>query len=409
MNAPFWLILTLLFILGEAFFSMQEMAILSCSRLDLNYRLQRGDRRAGKVRYFLLHPHRLFTTILIFNDACLHIGSECSRRLYAALDWPSLIAPLTQVFFVIILAEMAPMFAARRHPESAARWGVGLLYPLSRLIAPLNWFIGKLSDMVGYCFGIPPSDVERNLLSREDLQALLLPLQDDQVQEDKSLVDLAISNLFANRLSTADMVMQPLSNSPMVPWNTSMDRARRMWLKSNATHLLVYQHSHRQIIGILNSHQLAAVDHHRTAGSCAQLPFFTSAKTPAIKVMQQLRQGEGQVTVVLSDEGFAIGTLDRRLFFSRLLLDGEKVRELPTSRVLEKSFSAQISVGELAQQLKVALPLASQDQSLAQLMEEQLGHLPAKGDICRLNGLEFCVESDSLAGAKLINVRSLIY
>ncbi len=409
MNAPFWFALTLFFILGEAFFSMQEMAILSCNRLDLNYRLQKGDRRAGKVRYFLLHPHRLFTTILIFNDACLHIGSECSRRLYAALDWPSLIAPLTQVFFVIILAEMAPMFAARRYPESAARWGVGFLYPLSRLIAPLNWLIGKLSDGVGYCFGIPASDVERNLLSREDLQALLLPLQDESVQEDKSLADLAISNLFAHRLMSVDCVMQPLLSSCMVPWNTRMDRARQIWLKGTAPHLLVYQHSHRQIIGVLNSRQLAGVEEHRTAGSCAQLPFFTSAKTPALEVLQQLRQSGGQITVVLSDEGFAIGTLDARLLFTQLMLDGEKVSEPIISRVLERSFSAQISVRELMQQLQVSLPFESEEQSLAAFLEDQLGHLPSKGDVCRLNGLEFCVESDSLAGAKIVNVRSLIY
>lgn len=388
---------------------MQEMAILSCNRLDLNYRLQKGDRKALKIHYFLSHPHRLFTTILIFNDACLHIGSECSRRFFSALNWPSLIAPLSQVLLVIILAEMAPMFAARRYPESASRWGVTLLFPLSKLIGPLNWLIGKLSDLASFCFGIPHSDVERNLLSRDDLQALLIPLQDEEIKNDQSLADLAIGNLFAQRLQTAEGVMQPLINSPLVSGNANLERAKAIWLKSNSNHLLIYQHSRRQIIGILEPKQFARMGENATAQSCAHLPFFVSGKTPALEVLLQMRQNGGQIAVVLNEEGIAIGTLEASWFFTHFLLRGDKSETLATSRVLEKSFSAQITLRELMEQLKIELPLTNNEESLADFLEQQMGHLPSKGDICRFKGLEFCVESDSLTGAKTVNVRSLVY
>ncbi|MES2274306.1 MAG: DUF21 domain-containing protein, partial [Chlamydiota bacterium] len=65
-------------------------------------------------------PSRLFGTTLIGINTALVFGSECARHIYESVhldpDW----APLTQVLLVVIFGELAPMFAARRHPEQLA-------------------------------------------------------------------------------------------------------------------------------------------------------------------------------------------------------------------------------------------------------------------------------------------------
>lgn len=405
-----WLFLTLFFVLGEAFFAMQEMAILSYNRLYLNYRLQFRDRRAQWIRYFLLHPHRLFTTILIFNDACLHLGSECSRRFFAALNWPAALAPISQVLLVIVFAELAPMFAARRHPESAAHFGVGLLYPLSRAIGPLNWCIGKLSDAASKCLGIPESDIKRHLLSREDLHALLFSLDDEAgAAETKSFADSAIANLFQQRLATAEEMMQPLAHLPLVRWNASFGAAKRQWLASSADFLLVYQRTHRQIIGALPGKELLWREDSAAVGENLQLPFFASAKTAALDLISQLKIHRKDLAIVLNAEGAAVGYATLQSLQVQLLLGAERELSPKISRVLEKRFSAHVLVRELMSNYGISLPTRQPEELLAEMLEHHLGHLPAKGDLCRINGLEFSVESDGLSGAKSVKVRSLIY
>lgn len=388
---------------------MQEMAILSYNRLNLNCRLQRGERKAKWICYFLQNPHHLFTTILLFNDACLHIGSECSRRLYQSCDLPPAIAPISQIILVILFAELAPMFAARRHPESAAHFGVGLLYGLSKLIAPMTWCIGKISDGASYCLGIPPGEVKRHLLSREDLQALLFPSDANKGSDEvKSLADSAITNLFSQRAALTEESMRPLHDLPLLRADVSMTKALRLFIDGKGDFLLVYQRSRQHIIGILELDDLLKGEGYRLAGGCAQLPFFTSSKTPALELVLQLRQNRKKIAIALNANGLAIGFVLLRELQAQLLL-GKAPKATPKiSRALEKCFSSNLTVDELMRNYDVTLPMLHPHQTLAELLEHQLGHLPERGDLCRINGLEFCVESDGLTGAKSIRVRSLL-
>src|SRR5690348_4151194 len=101
-EALWWTFLNLISIIVLAFFSMEEMACVSFSRLRLHYYVSQGKRRALWLNYLLQEPTRLFTTTLLSVNAAMFIGSECARQSYIALglspDW----APVSQVILVVI-------------------------------------------------------------------------------------------------------------------------------------------------------------------------------------------------------------------------------------------------------------------------------------------------------------------
>ena len=121
----------------EAFFSMMEMSCVSFNKVRLQYYVSKGNIRAKWISELLNSPAKLFGTTLIGVNAALQFGSECARQFYQSLglspDW----AALSQIFLVLILAELAPMFAARRYAEHVCMLGIPIIYVFSKVMVPL--------------------------------------------------------------------------------------------------------------------------------------------------------------------------------------------------------------------------------------------------------------------------------
>ncbi len=177
-EAKLYFILTIIFLFSEGIFTMLEMACVSFNKVKLQYYVQHNNRRAIWLSRLLEKPTLLFGATLIGVNASLQIGSECSRRFYDAIglspDW----APITQIFLVIVVAELAPLFAGRRYAEHAAMLGAPLLYLFSFLLRPLIFFFDLLCQGVNALLGSPRS--EGVYLSREDLLHLLEQREEEQ-------------------------------------------------------------------------------------------------------------------------------------------------------------------------------------------------------------------------------------
>lgn len=191
----FYLLLTLLFIATQAVFAMLEMATICFNKVRLQYWVSQGKRRAKWLSHLLSRPGLLFGTVLIGINASLLIGSECSRRLYEAMGYSPDWAPLSQIFIVILFAELIPMFAGMRYAEHAAMLGVPLLYVSSIILRPLIWVIDLICNLVNRLLGSPRK--EGLFLSREELQYLF---------EKGEEVNVIVAGIFALKTKTAKHV-----------------------------------------------------------------------------------------------------------------------------------------------------------------------------------------------------------
>src|SRR3972149_4151728 len=198
----FFFSMVILSILVQGLFSMFEMACVSFNKIRLQYYVSMGSRRAKWLSSLLNHPGQLFGTTLIGVNTALQIGSECSRRFYEGLglnpDW----APLTQIFLVMIFAELSPMFAGRRFAEHVAMLTIGFFYFLTKLLSPLIWLLDLFCRWVNRLLGVSKST--GLYLSREELQNLI-----EERDETKEL-NTVVGNIFALKNMMAKEVMRPL-------------------------------------------------------------------------------------------------------------------------------------------------------------------------------------------------------
>ncbi|MBX9743740.1 MAG: CNNM domain-containing protein, partial [Chlamydiales bacterium] len=151
-----FLVLTLLAVFVQGLFALFEMACVSFNKVRLQYYVSLGIKRALWVAFLLKRPSRLFGTTMIGINLALQVGSESSRRFYEAIHLPPDWAPLTQVFIVVMLGELVPMFAARRHPEQLAMALAPFMVLITYLLTPLIWAFDAFSHFLHRLLGTPP-------------------------------------------------------------------------------------------------------------------------------------------------------------------------------------------------------------------------------------------------------------
>lgn len=406
-SALFWLLLTLLCIVMEAFYTSVEMAIVSFNKVRLQYYVSKGKRKARWMNWLLQHPSRLFGTTLLGTNIAMQLGSECSRHLYIALDLMPNLAAITQIIFVLIFAELAPIFAARRYPESISMAGTPLVYLSAKCLAPVIWAISAIAKLVNTLAG--GSEMKNAVfISRDELEMILETREHEALSAgDTEELNLLARNIFTLREKTAVNAMVPLANVHGLPSNGTIGHMRQVLATTRESFVPIYHRHPTNIVGIAFARDLLKIpDSHRVRGH-TRSPWFITFETGLMQILQQFRSNQQTVAVVLNDQGKAIGllTLDDVVEEIFPQIAGPSKR-LPTGTMtIDRVFSGALTVREFNNQFAVDFD-APQEQSFAQLLEEGLGHHPEVGESIIIGRFQLIVEESSLLEIRKVRVRT---
>lgn len=409
--ALFWLFLTLFFVIMEGFYSAMEMAIVSFNKVRLQYYVSQGSKRAIWLNWLLQHPSRLLATTLLGVNIALQIGSECSRELYQALDLHAELAPLTQVVLVLVCAELAPVFAARRHAVHVAMLGVPLIYASAKVMAPLIWLISGVSKLANRLLG--GQERESSLfLSRDELLSVL-EIPTDDVRSDSEELNLLIRNIFSLRQKLASDIMEPIDQTRVLPAQGTVAQMCRALREVPSAFFPVFQRTIHNITGIaIPRDYIKSADTDRI-GPNARSPWFITQDTPLVNILHQFRSNNQSVAVVLDKPGRAVGiiTLDDVLEEIFGKITGHPVAPYPYRRqsvlALEKNFPGDTKIADFNSQFGVYLDPHGAE-TLAELMEQILGHAPAVDESIYIEPFKLTVKKAGLMGAKIINIKTQI-
>jgi len=392
--------LTLLFVAIQGLFAFFEMACVSFNKVRLQYYVSRKSKRALWLNYLLKRPSRLFGTTLIGITASLVIGSECARRFYESAglnpDW----APLTQVPLVVIFGELAPMFAARRHPEQSAMTCVPLMILLARILFPITWAFDTLSRFIHRAMG---KEKETTLfLSREEVRMAF-----EEQEEGKDEFNAAVSQIFQLKNLTAGQLMIPLPKVQMVPSDATVVEVRHLLSVQFAPMIPIYHRFPHNVVAMAVLRDLLPLEEHRKVLDSARSPWFVTRDTSILQLLQQFRRNNQSIAVILDASGQACGILTLDQILAEIFGEEEEistVEELPP--YVERTLSGDMSVAEFNKQFEAELP-AKEGDTLSDLIIESLGHLPVKDEEIRIGDYEFTIDEPTLRGIKTLSVRSV--
>lgn len=396
-------------IIVEAFFVMMEIASVSFNKIRLQYFVSAKSKRAQWLSQLLNNPTRLFGTTLIAANLSLLIGSEASRRFYDSLGFSPDLAPITQVLLVIIFAEMAPMFAARKHPEHVAMAGVPILYFFSIILKPVIKVLDLFCRLINKWIGV--NDQQPLILTKEDLQRLLEE-HEEGATIPKEEFNTVVSNIFSLKKSLAKDLMLPLSKVQMIPSNFSVEQLRSLLKVEYSSFAPVYHRNYQNVIGIVYPRDLIKVEGEKRVKDLMRPAWFITENQSILEILKQFRQNNQSVAVILSKIGLAIGVItldevidmifdnkDNWMSYGDIVPKAHQV-------IVERVFNADMLIEDFNATYGTNLS-DPPSKTLADIFIHHLGHIPTKGEIIRLEQFELIVEESTLRGPKTILIKSI--
>lgn len=400
--ALFWLLMNALTIVVLAFFSMEEMAAVSFNKIRLQFYVSEGSRRAMWLQYLLENPSRLFGTTLIGVNVATFVGSECAREFHSAIGVSPDLAPISQVFLVIILGELTPMFAARRFAEHVALMGVPIIYISSIILSPAIWVLGWVSKAANWIFGGQESHPQL-FLTQDELQKVLEEHEEDN-QQDQADFRAVSGNIFRLRSKTARQGMSPLNTKRLVASDSTVDALKKVTdIKEN--YFVVYRGQPSHVIGILYIKDVLTVAGGRKIQPFCSPPWFVSQDTRLIDTLKQFRKQSEQIAIVVDHKGTPIGllTFDDILdeIFEKRRLRKQKVPAL----LIDRTFDGEMTLKELKNEIGLKLP-GNPEETLAAYMMRVMEHPPEEGESSIFENYELTVKEATLLGIAKVNIKS---
>jgi putative hemolysin len=408
-EALFWLIFNIISIIVLGLYSMLEMACVSFNKVRLQYYVSKGIKRAYWLNYLINTPSRLFGTTLIGVNVALVVGSECSRELYSSLGLDPDLSPLTQVILVVIFGELAPMFSARRYAESVAMLGAPILYASAKILTPVLWVLYQISYFSNRIVG-GKENTHHLFLTQEDLQKILEEHEGDAFGVESDEFNTVSSNIFHLGEKDARQVMVSINTVATLPSNATVAQFRKLLKDKDVDYVPIYHREHTNIIGIAEPRDLIrASDTHRVR-DYANPPWFITQHTKLPQILRQFRYNKQRVGIVINNQGRAIGLISlydiMEEIFGTSHIEKEKSTVRPTQRLMiSRTFPGDMKVGDFHSQYGVMLS-DKPEQTLSELMIENLGHQPEVGDSIFIDPFEIEINEISLLDVKSVTINT---
>lgn len=285
----FFLFMILICLCVQGFFAMVEMACVSFNKVRLQYYVSRQNKRALWLSYLLHHPALLFGTTLIGVNTALVVGSECARRFYVALGFSPDWAPLTQIFIVLIFAELAPMFAGRRYAEHVALLGIPILFFFSVILRPVIWLLDVICRAVNRLIGKPVA--AGIYLSREELQNVIEEREETITTEPaKREFNTVVANIFALKNKTAKDLMQPITLVPLVPSFCTVGEMREIVRNKHVSFLPIFHRTPQNIVAIAYPRDLLRLSSNKRIKDSSRPPWFITETSSILHILKQFRR-----------------------------------------------------------------------------------------------------------------------
>jgi CBS domain containing-hemolysin-like protein len=381
----------------SAFFSGAEIALFSLERHRLEAMREREaeDARVGTLSKLREDPHRLLVTILVGNNLVnVAMATLAGALLTEALGPGVGVAVATAVMSVLILlfGEITPKSYGVANPESLSLSVAGPIAAIQVLLYPLVAVFDGVSGAINRVTG-GKRDIEAPYVTREEIEALLetgeLVGAIDETEREM------VRGVFDLGSTRAREVMVPRVNVVGVDVASSVAEALTVCADERLTRLPVYDGTLDHIVGIVDVRDLVRADREgldlrEVVTDVVQVPDTRDVddllaemqreRVPMVIVRDEFGETEGIVTVEdIIEEIVGEITEEGEARPLRRTADGLVVR-------------GEVTVGEVNDALGVDLPQEGEYETVAGLINAELGRIGDVADRLEFDDVSLVVE-----------------
>jgi len=390
------LVISILLVLGTAFFVCAEYAIVASRRSRIESLGKHGNKGAKAALKSYDHASELIAVSQIgISMIGIGLGSVTEPFL---TEWLAhlmghtvpkavsiAISLIIITFFLVVIGELAPKYYTLRKSERIFLATHRVMRLLSQIAKPLIWLMQSATSVILKPFGIDTDEKTQEGIEKEELLVMV------RTGSSEGLIERP----------HAEMVARALKIDQLMAKDIMVHRLDIKWLDVNLTtaemmkrlkaipygRIPVCNADIDEVLGIVYLHDIVKnLDRNDFKLEQILRPAVTIPENLAIdKIVAQMRDSKTQILIVLDEYGGTSGliTLEdvvEEVFGEledRLESDKPPIEILPVGRI---SARADVRIDELLARLHSDMEVEGSTRTLAQVIVDTLGRVPRPGD-----------------------------
>lgn len=421
------LLLQVVLILLNAVFAMAEIAVISMSDTKLTKLQSEGNKKAGKLLKLKSDPAKFLATIQVAITLSGFLGSAFAADNFSGylVELFQMILPkanpqvldsiavivitLVLSYFSLICGELVPKRLAMRKTESVSLGLSGTVYMVSKVFAPIVWFLTASTNGVLRLMGIDPNADEEEV-SEEDIRMMA------EASAEKGIIEEEERELIENIFEFDDLTVGEVTvhrTDVALLW---MEEGEEEWEKtirsSRFTMYPVCDGSIDNIVGVLDTKDYFRLEDRSRASvleKAVRTPYFVPEGAKADITLRNMQKNRVSFAVVLDEYAGFSGVISIKDLIERIVGDMEDAdepveEEEEIQRIDERKWriTGNASLAVLEKTMDVEFP--DDSETLSGLVFSLYGAVPEDGSTFTVEyeGIEILVnkvEEHQIVGA----------
>ncbi len=400
------LLLQVALIFCNAVFACAEIAVLSVNEVKLNKMCAEGNRRAKRLGKLTAQPAKFLATIQVAITLAGFLGSAFAAENFSdvLVDWlvglgvtiprstldtiAVILITLILSYFTLIFGELVPKRIAMKKSEQMAMALSGLLSIISKLFAPIVWFLSASTNLVLRCIGIDPNEEEEQV-GEEDIR-MMVDASSERGGIDHEEKEF-IQNVFEFDDLTAEEIATHRTDVDLLWMDESMEEWAQLIHNTRHTRYPICEDSADNVVGVLNAKEyfrLADKSRENVMAVAVRAPYFVPETIKADALFRNMKRTGNPLAVVLDEYGGMVGIVTLNDLVEELVGDlGDDDTNLvdedePTIEKLDDGsllLTGNVELDDIESALDIELDQEEHD-TLTGLVFDVLGAIPDDGD-----------------------------
>ncbi|MFQ5963054.1 MAG: CNNM domain-containing protein [Candidatus Scalinduaceae bacterium] len=305
MKIEFYLLI--LFVLFSAYFSGVEIAVYCINRVRLQYKVDRGKRRARIIQLLLGDPQALICTILIGNNIMNYIASAIFTGIvlrYLSQVNSELIATLILAPIMLVFAEVLPKDLCQRKADTFLYTVSPSLKFFSQIFYPLVYVLKGVNKIPQLLFKNLPrralvfTPYRLGFFIREGVEeGIISSYQDMMARNIMELGSIQIKN-----------VMIPLRRATLISHDISADQIMTLAKNVRVSRIPVYRDSPNNIVGLITLFDfLSSGTETSKVNDFLKDTEYLNAEMPIDEALIRMQKAKQRMAIVVNRVNKAIG------------------------------------------------------------------------------------------------------
>ena len=306
------IVLLAVLLLGSAFFSASETALMSLSKIKIRYMEEEGIKGAKLVASLTEKSSDLLSTILVGNNIVNIAATSVSTSLFITILGAQGVAVATAVMTVLVLifGEITPKTISANSPEKVALLVSKPISLIMKILKPIVWIFNILTGVIFKLMGIDNKGVQP-FITEEELKTMV------NVSHEEGVLEMEEREIINNVFQFGDMQAKEamVQRLDMVAVNIedSYDEIIEMFKSEKLSRLPVYQESIDDIVGILNVKDIIFLSDEEIENfnikDYIREAFFTYEFKKITQLLEEMKKEKSQMAIVVDEYGGTAGLL----------------------------------------------------------------------------------------------------